>query len=582
MNRKLGLFLFAGALVASIAASGCVRRARPVNRETNLNTGGGSQGPANVSAEPRQALEQVEAYLGGLGYNRTQAAMHNANLPVNAVIGYAIDPQPNTCYTIVAIAAASSDLNLVVSDAQGQTVAYNVEPDARPWATVCPATTGRHVARLQMVSGGGEYYYAVYQGTPASQPNLQAFYTGAAAGGGRQAAQLDPTTAGRLEQLDQTLSAEGFQRVAEPHGEQFANPDDSMTQLNLQGGSCYAFASLGGPGIRDSDVFLVDGQGNELARDVTPSVDALVRFCPDQTGTYQLRMRLYAGAGPVFTVGYLQQPQGATATGPEPQQPPPPAGNVMATTSTAGVGLDENFRLLDSDMRARGYLPHGNSTRGELGEGRSRDFSVDLEGGKCYAILGVGDNSVRNLDLVLKDSSGVTMDQDVEVDARPVVRVCPEQSGQYTMTVGMNAGSGNFYYAPYRWPRGTRGPFGLAGLIYVRLGEVTSLLATQNYEPDLETAPGQGNIRREGANARHNIELEGGQCYAVLAVGGDGFNNVDLTLSQGNNQIARDSTRSAFPSVRHCPTENGRYRIEVGAAGGSGRYFYQVFRRGGS
>lgn len=582
MNRKLGFFFLGGALVALLAASGCVRRARPVDRNATLNNQPAPQGGTAVSNDPLQALEQVEQYLGGLGYHRTQAAMHNNNLPVNEVMAYALDPQPNTCYTVVGISAASSDLNLVVTDAQGQTVAYNVEPDARPWATVCPATPGRHVARLQMVAGGGEYYYAVYQGTPSTRPDLRAFFTGAAAGGGRQAAQMDEATANRLAQLDQTLSAEGFQRIGDAHGEQYPTPDTGLIGLNLQSGTCYAFATLGGPGTRDSDVYLVDGQGNELARDVTPALDAVVRFCPDQTGSYQLKVRLYAGAGALFSVGYLQQTQGATAAGPTPAEPPPPVENVMATSSTAGVGLDENFRLLDSDMRARGYLPHGSNTRGELTEGQTRDFSVELEGGKCYAILGVGDNGVRNLDLVLKDGAGTTIDQDVEVDARPIVRVCPEQSGRYTMTVGMNAGSGNFYYAPYRWPRGTRGPFGLSGLIYVRLGEVTSLLAVQNYEPDPSAAPGQGNVRREGASATHNVELEGGQCYAILAVGGDGFNNVDLKLSQANTQIARDTTRSAFPSVRHCPTEDGRFRIEVGAAGGSGRYFYQVFRRGGS
>ena len=151
-----------------------------------------------------------------------------------------------------------------------------------------------------------------------------------------------------------------------------------------------------------------------------------------------------------------------------------------------------------------------------------RDFPIQLEGGKCYAILGVGDNGVRDLDLVLVDDRGREIDRDVEQDARPVVRVCAERSGTYSMKVRMFSGSGNFVYAPYRWPRGTRGPFNLAGLIYVRLAEVTSLLEVEGYEPDFESAPGQGELAREGQSRTHRVQLQAGQCYSILAVGGDG------------------------------------------------------------
>ena len=65
------------------------------------------------------------------------------------------------------------------------------------------------------------------------------------------------------------------------------------------------------------------------------------------------------------------------------------------------------------------------------------------------------------------------------------MRVCPSARGHYRMAIRMTSGSGSYIYAPYRWTRGTRGPFGLAGLIYLRLAEVTSLLAVEGYEPDV-------------------------------------------------------------------------------------------------
>jgi len=581
MIRKLALFSFVASLVV-VSATGC-RRARPIQQNQQIGvTSGGGQGGGGVavSADPREALEQVEAFLTQQGYTRTGPAVRNTNLPANGVIAYAVEAQQGACYTIVAIAQATSDLNLVVLDPQGQTISYNVDPDPRPWATVCPAAPGRIIARLQMAAGGGEYYYAVYQGSAQTRPDLAQLYSGGQQDAGRQQAQLDPGTQGRLGQLDDTLRQEGFQRISEPYGEQYAQREDRMFALNLSQGTCYAFASLGGEGARDTDVFLVDGQGNELEKDVTTSLDAVVRFCPSQSGAYQLRARMYSGAGPLFTVGYVQQAQNTDVA--QNPTPTPPVENVMATQSTGAAGVEENFRLLDADIRARGYQPYGDQSRGQLAESATRDFAMQLEGGKCYAILGVGDNGVRDLDLILKDDSGRTLDQDVETDARPIVRVCPQATGQYTMTVRMYAGAGNFIYAPYRWPRGTRGPFGLSGLIYVRLGEVTSLLGVEGYEPDPSAAPGQGNLRREGATARHNIQLEGGHCYAILTVGGQGISNVNLTLNEGSNQLTTDNTRTAFPTVRHCPQQNTRVRLEVAAGGGSGRYFYQVFRRSGS
>ena len=60
----------------------------------------------------------------------------------------------------------------------------------------------------------------------------------------------------------------------------------------------------------------------------------------------------------MFTVGYVQ------ARGSAPQQ----TANVIASEATSGVGLEQNFRLLDADMRARGYDSFGEPSNGQLAE----------------------------------------------------------------------------------------------------------------------------------------------------------------------------------------------------------------------
>jgi hypothetical protein len=185
--------------------------------------------------------------------------------------------------------------------------------------------------------------------------------------------------------------------------------------------------------------------------------------------------------------------------------------------------------------------------------------------------------------VILMNPGGQELDRDIEADPRPVVRVCPTASGQFQMRVRMYGGAGQFVYAPYRWPRGTSGPFGLRGLIYVRLAEVTALLNVEGYEADADFTPAQGRLRREGTEASHNLDLVQGRCYSILVVGGEGLNDIDLTLAQGGTPLTTDGTsRNGFPSVRHCAQTTGRVSLTVKATTGAGQYFYQVFRRSGA
>jgi hypothetical protein len=109
---------------------------------------------------------------------------------------------------------------------------------------------------------------------------------------------------------------------------------------------------------------------------------------------------------------------------------------------------------------------------------------------------------------------------------------------------------------------------------------VTALLSVEGFTPDAGFSPENGNLRRQGATASHNVDLVSGQCYAIVVVGGDGVHDLDVTLSQRGTQLTSDlGSRSAFPSIRHCATEDGRYSVGITAANGDGRYYMQVFSR---
>jgi hypothetical protein len=564
MNRYLLIALAA----VSLWSAGC--RSRRVVRGVAAGgeTGGGGRTVQVGSGEvahgtPREQLDQLDRVLRAQGYQPVGPVTHG-NLGPNGISAYQIDVRRGHCYSLALIGDSSSDPNLVILDPAGRDIGHDVRNDAHPWVSFCAARGGRFVARVQMAHGQGEYFFAPYFMPGRTPVDLSAFFGGTT---GPQLASIDDEMRTRLQQLDARLGAEQFQRVGEPNGLMLETHQERTFQLSLERGRCYAFAALGGTGTTDTDVFLLDGSGHRLAVDDGAARDSSVRYCAPETGNYSLSVQAAEGAGAVFTVGYVQ----SVGSAPAPEVP------VIASTSQAAGGLDENFALLDADMRARGYESLGDEQRNQLAAGAEQTYSVDLEGGRCYAILAVGDSAVRTMSLSLTDASGGEVDRDDGDDARPTVRVCPQSTGRYVMHVRMVSGSGGYVYAPYRWPRGTR--LGdLAGVLYVRLAEITALLRVEGFSPDPGYSMERGRMRREGQSATHSLQLQGGQCYSVVVVGGEGVRDLDVSLLQGSQEMATDyGLRNAFPTVRYCPQGPGTFTVNVRAASGAGDYVYQVF-----
>ena len=545
--------------IGSMRRAAQARRVRPVHGAEN-------------DLPPLQAYQRVDADLGSRGFTRRGEPVHNPSIAQNGLVAYPLDAAAGQCFTLAAFASPGSDLNLVVVGPAGAAVGHNVLPDAHPWVDFCAPAAGRYLARLQMVGGTSETYYAAYE-RPAGQRGEIARIYGEASASPVQVATIDADTQRRVDSVHATLTGERYTRVTEPRGVQLGARQARDFPLTLQGGQCYAFGSFGGPGTRDTDVFVMDGSGNELAVDQRSDRDGLVRFCPPNAGAYTLRARLYDGTGPVFVAAWARPDasSGVAAT------TPTPTVEVVGESQDAG-GLEENFALLDADMSARGYERYGEPAEAELTQGQSQDFGISLEGGKCYAIFAVGDNGVRDLDLAVLDAGGQELDRDVEADAHPIVRVCPTRSGESRIQVRMASGGGSFRYAAYRWPRGTQGPFGLNGLIYVRLAEVTALLQVDGYQPSADFMPDRGTLR-QGAHGRHSLYLPANRCVALVVVGGQGVHDLGASVSLGANTLARDATRNAFPDLRFCTQQQGEYSIDIEAQAGAGDYFYQVFER---
>lgn len=87
----------------------------------------------------------------------------------------------------------------------------------------------------------------------------------------------------------------------------------------------------------------------------------------------------------------------------------------------------------------------------------------------------------------------------------------------------------------------------------------------------------------EGAARDFSHVVHPGWCYKVVAVGGEGIEDLDLRVYDADSVLVeRDTTEDPRPflgSARPiCPVESATYRIEVRAASGGGDFAVQVYR----
>lgn len=77
----------------------------------------------------------------------------------------------------------------------------------------------------------------------------------------------------------------------------------------------------------------------------------------------------------------------------------------------------------------------------------------------------------------------------------------------------------------------------------------------------------------EGGVARFTTQLRAGDCYTLVAFGGEGVANLDvLVLDETGTEVATDRTQTAQAAAQFCPDADGEYQVAVRMASGNGGY----------
>ncbi|MBL8604647.1 MAG: hypothetical protein JNK72_22165 [Myxococcales bacterium] len=145
----------------------------------------------------------------------------------------------------------------------------------------------------------------------------------------------------------------------------------------------------------------------------------------------------------------MQQPGMPTMPAPQPgmQQPGMPSADPSAQPGMGGDFISSQMTMRQQQF-AQGMNPVLPLTRGNLAQGGTQNYAVQMTPGQCYKIIGVGGPGVTDLDLKLYDPAGTMVDQDIATDNFPVIglshQLCPQTGGQYRLEVLMYQGTGEF------------------------------------------------------------------------------------------------------------------------------------------
>jgi hypothetical protein len=378
---------------------------------------------------------------------------------------------------------------------------------------------------------------------------------------------IDVSTAG--DQADGSL-------VGSMHGGRLGPRMRRSYVERLPAGKCYLFVAHGGAGIENIDV-AASHAGTVLTRDSDTGPVASVRHCTGESRQIlRWTVSSFRGAG-TFAAGVYEVPEVALG--------------AAATGTGEGTVLERLEALARAHAADMGVVT--TPRRETLAEGARIERNVTLAPGRCYRVLAAGEDTIADLDVVLLDPDGGSLQGDVGESSSAHLGVlrplCPARPGAYRVAARAESGGGSFAWQIFGSVAGRReaaaqtqrasrfrvGGSG-SGFVAARLRERHRAVG-RGGSPVTDLLAG---TLRTGDERSIALPVVGGGCYVALAAGMPSVRELDLRVRDPfGNERARDEARDAFPATgRFCASVSGRWTIEVRMFNGYGQYGLQVFQ----
>lgn len=468
-------------------------------------------------------------------------------------VAFPLDLPVGSCSTFVALGGGRvRDLELSLYDGEGAEIANDPVPAEGGLVHVCPqagpaVATLPHYLRLVAREGTGALLVAHFESAPEGGEGFDGLFEGI----------LAPRVPFRdveesLSFARTALRSRGFTPVAPPFLQRVA--EDGVVRLPhaLSKGRCYVALGRGGEGLSDIDFFLFDPAGVEVARDVSSNAEPTIEHCPAEAGRFTVELRTFEGAG---AVGIL------LAEGPAPQLSPEQPGPVDARRNQAGGDPAVALEVLSAPLAERGFGPPVFVSRDAIiapGEVRTHDIVV---GPGCAIVAGAASHEGLDLDLYLATVEGRELDRDTAVHSTARVRACRPAATVMRVAVKGYGRDGSYALALLR------APANVDQLKALRLEEVSAPYRLRGYR---ERAVWAARLS-ESAQLRRDVNVEAGECVALVAAGDASVLDLDLFLRDRTGTLVASSSGPApQAAVSRCASSRERLALEVVMYRGSG------------
>jgi hypothetical protein len=234
---------------------------------------------------------------------------------------------------------------------------------------------------------------------------------------------------------------EGFakqQAMAQAPGAELVQPyfhgagEKTDWQIMLDGGRCYWFSGVSSGPVKKLAMYLWEpGKWLRVADVKSTSGTATLAHCATVSGMYKFQAKI-EGSG-TYVIGAFAKAAPKQVETPVVEKKGPELGPLC-------------------DRRAAGAAP-GAKRVGDFFEGKGNsighddrfDFPVQMDGGKCYWIVGCGEpEHIKSLSLYLWGPNNKRITESKSDSPNPMLGHCAKETGMYKFQAKVTGGGGHF------------------------------------------------------------------------------------------------------------------------------------------
>ncbi len=478
-----------------------------------------------------------------------------------------LDLRAGECTTYVALGGGSiRELALTLYDGEGREAAADTVAGEGALVHVCPQPAAvEESAEAELFrpfhlvmgarEGAGAVLVAQFRSSPGEGDGFDGIFEGI----------LAPRVPfreleGHLARSRSALRARGFSPLGPPLLDRVTEGAVVRLPVELEGGRCYVAIGRS-DGAQDIDLFLFDGAGVEVDRDLGGDAEPSIEHCPTEGGRHTVELRAFEGAGAVGVLVLVG-----------PGLPSDPVDRIEEPRPAVGSDPSLAIEVLGAPLRDRGFgAPLFVSRDAAILPGEVRTHEVVIGPG-CSVVIGAASHEGMDLDLYLADEAGREVDRDTAVHSTARVRACRPAPSVLRVAVKAYGRDGAYALAVLRAPPAVDTLLGL------RLEEASApfehraYVARQSFEAELP----------EGQRLRRQLPHAAGECVAVIAAGDTGVVDLDLFLRDAADQLlTSDSGPAPHAAVARCAEAPEQLTLEVAMYGGTGRAAVRVLSQSG-